>query len=86
MRELNQAEGGVTELAESVESRHQALAMVLAELQGEKPPRPSPVAAATDPVVRVQSFVRTRSGCWPRPRVWPRSAPNASGWRSAWPA
>ena len=55
MRELNQAEGGVTELAESVESRHQALAMVLAELQGEKPPRPSPVAAATDPVVRVQS-------------------------------
>jgi murein DD-endopeptidase MepM/ murein hydrolase activator NlpD len=56
MRELTQAEGGVNQLAETVESRHQALAMVLAELQGEKAPRPQPLAAAsTDPVVRVQS-------------------------------
>ena len=34
MRELNSTEGGVKQLAQSVESRHQALAMVIAELQG----------------------------------------------------
>ena len=57
MRELNSAAGGVNQLASSVESRHQALAMVLAELQGGKTAPLRPTAATTDPVQRVQ-FVR----------------------------
>jgi murein DD-endopeptidase MepM/ murein hydrolase activator NlpD len=54
--ELNQAEGGVTQLAQTVESRHAALAMVLADLQGApaKKERPQRLASA-DPVLRVQA-------------------------------
>jgi murein DD-endopeptidase MepM/ murein hydrolase activator NlpD len=59
MRELNSTEGGVKQLAQSVESRHQALAMVIAELQGgSAAATPPPVlrpAASADPVLRVQS-------------------------------
>lgn len=55
MRELDQVEGGVNQLAQVVESRHQALAMVVSELQGEKAPRPQALAATGDPVLRVQS-------------------------------
>lgn len=54
--ELRATEGGVSQLAETVESRHAALAMVLADLQGvpaSKATAPLRAAASVDPVVRV---------------------------------
>ena len=53
LRELTAA-GGVNQIAQSVESRHQALAMVLAELQGGSAAAP-PLSISKDPVARVQS-------------------------------
>jgi murein DD-endopeptidase MepM/ murein hydrolase activator NlpD len=51
--ELNEAEGDVTQLAQTVENRHNALAMVLADLQGA--PAKTQKLASADPVVRVQA-------------------------------
>ena len=56
--ELNATEGGVTQLAQTVESRHAALAMVLADLQGvpaSKAAAPLRASASADPVVRVHA-------------------------------
>lgn len=52
--QLEAAEGGVGQLAQDVERRHQALAMVVAEMQG-KPAGPLPAAGVSDPLLRVQA-------------------------------
>lgn len=52
--QLEKAEGGVGQLAQDVERRHQALAMVVAEMQG-KPAAPLPAAGVSDPLLRVQA-------------------------------
>ena len=54
--ELRATEGGVTHLAKTVESRHAALAMVLADLQGvpaASATAPLRAAAGADPAIRV---------------------------------
>ena len=52
--QLEAAEGGVGQLAQDVERRHQALAMVVAEMGG-KPASALPAAEIADPLLRVQA-------------------------------
>lgn len=55
--QLQAAEGGVGQLAETVESRHRALAMLVGEMSGQKPAAASgpTLAGVTDPLLRVQA-------------------------------
>jgi murein DD-endopeptidase MepM/ murein hydrolase activator NlpD len=54
--QLEAAEGGVGDLAEAVENRHRALAMLLGELQGKSAAASKPaLPAVNDPALRVQA-------------------------------
>jgi murein DD-endopeptidase MepM/ murein hydrolase activator NlpD len=52
--QLRAAEGGVGQLAETVESRHRALALLVGEMGGGKSAGPQ-LAGVTDPLLRVQA-------------------------------
>ncbi|MBW3618324.1 MAG: M23 family metallopeptidase [Proteobacteria bacterium] len=54
--QLEAAEGGVGQLAETVENRHRALAMLLGEMQGKSGAAAKPVLpSVNDPILRVQA-------------------------------